>query len=107
METETIYECIKLYEKGKITVKEISETMKISERQVYRILCRYKQSGIQGLYHGNKNKPSHNRIDNSKKEQIISLIRDKYYDCGASYTSELLEEYEGIKINRETLRLAI
>ena len=35
----------------------------------------------------------------------MRLIRDKYYDCGASYASELLEEYEGIKINRETLRL--
>ena len=30
---------------------------------------------------------------------------EKYYDCGASYASELLAENEGIIINRETLRL--
>ena len=105
MGIELIYENIKQYEKGKITIKEISETLKMSERQVYCIIHKYKQEGMQGLYHGNRNKPSHNHIDYTKKEQILSLIRDKYYDCGASYASELLEEYEGIKINRETLRL--
>lgn len=105
MEIELIYENIKQYEKGKITIKEMSETLKMSERQLYRIVHKYKQEGIQGLYHGNRNKPSHNHIDYTKKGLIMSLIRDKYYDCGASYASELLEEYEGIKINRETLRL--
>ena len=105
MGIELIYENIKQYDKGKITIKEMSGTLKMSERQVYRIIRKYKQEGIQGLYHGNKNKPSHNHIDYTKKGQIMRLICDKYYDCGASYASELLEEYEGIKINRETLRL--
>jgi len=105
MEIELIYENIKRYEKGKITIKEMSETLKMSARQVYRIIRKYKQEGIQGLYHGNRNKPSHNNIDYTNRRLIMSLIRDKYYDCGASYASELLEEYEGIKINRETLRL--
>ena len=105
MEIELMYECIRQYEKGKITIKEMSERLNISERQVYRIIRKYKQEGIIGLYHGNKNKPSHHSYTPLKKAEILKLIREKYYDCGASYASELLEEDEGIKVNRETLRL--
>lgn len=57
------------------------------------------------MYHKSKNKPSNNRTEETRKAEIMRLIRDKYYDCGVNYASELLEEYEGIKINRETLRL--
>lgn len=99
------YELIKSYEAGIISLSELQEKISLSRQQVYRIIKNYHNKGIQGLYHGNKNKPSHHSYNPSKKEQIMSLIGDKYYDCGASYARELLEEYEGIKINRETLRL--
>lgn len=105
MDIQEVYEWLKLYESGKIGIKGIANGLKISERQVYRILKRYKERGILGLYHGNKNQPSHHRYNTDKKAEIMQLICEKYYDCGASYASELLEEYEGIKINRETLRL--
>lgn len=99
------FEWIELYARGKINTDELAKALNISERQAYRIIKRYKEIGITGLYHKSRNQPSHNHIDTAKKEQIMRLIRSKYYDCGASYASELLEEYEGIKINRETLRL--
>lgn len=99
------YEILKSYEAGNINIKELSQILNVSKQQAYKIVKRYKQEGIKSLYHGNKNKPSNNSYDISRKLEILTLIRNKYYDCGASYASELLEEYEGIKINRETLRL--
>ena len=99
------YELLKLYETGNINIKELSQILNVSNQQGYKIVKRYKQEGIKSLYHGNKNKPSNNSYDITKKMEILALIREKYYDCGASYASELLEEYEGIRINRETLRL--
>lgn len=104
-EVATRYELIKAYEQGLITIKELSNNLEVSRQQSYKILKRYKAEGILGLSHKGKNKQSNHRIDSMKKDQILSLIRDKYYDCGASYASELLEENEGIRINRETLRL--
>jgi hypothetical protein len=38
------------------------------------------------------------------KEGAIALARQKYFDFNFSHMSEMLEEQEGIKINRETLR---
>ena len=105
MDIQTKYEWLKLYESNKISPKDLARELCISERQVYRIIKRYKEFGIIGLYHKGKNQPSHNHIDTAKKPKILSLIRDKYYDCGPSYASELLLENEGISINRETLRL--
>ncbi len=105
MDIQTTYDWLKLYETKGLSINDLARELNISERQAYRIIKRYKELGIMGLYHKNKNQPSHNHIDPAKKERILGLIREKYYDCGASYASELLEEYEGIKINRETLRL--
>ena len=102
---ETKYEYIKQYEQGKLSKKELSEALKLSRQQVYRLLKRYEKQGVIGLYHQGRNKPSNHRIEISKKAEILSLIKEKYYDCGASYASELLAENEGITINRETLRL--
>lgn len=99
------YELIKSYEAGIISLSELKEKLSLSRQQVYRIIKSYHTKGLLGLYHGNRNKPSHHSYNPIKKSEIMRLIRDKYYDCGASYASELLEEYEGIKINRETLRL--
>lgn len=56
------------------------------------MLKRYEKQGVIGLYHQGRNKPSNHRIETSKKAEILSLIKEKYYDCGAGYASELLAE---------------
>ncbi len=99
------YEEIRSYENGEISKKELQERLCLSRQQVHRIIKRYREEGVKGLYHKNRNSPSHNRISPSKKAEVLKLIREKYYDCGPSYASELMLENEGIKINRETLRL--
>lgn len=105
MDIQMAYEYIRAYELQRVKIAEISRGLGISERQVYRLIKKYKERGILSLNHGNRNKPSHHSYNALKKAEILRLIQDKYYDCGASYASELLEENEGIRINRETLRL--
>lgn len=102
---EERYECIKLYISGKLSIKELCLELKLSRPQAYRIIKRYQEEGISGLNHKSKGQPSHNSPNQRKKAEILRLIREKYYDCGPSYASELLQENEGISINRETLRL--
>ncbi len=99
------YEGITFYLSGKITIKELCERLRLSRAQVYRLINRYKEKGICGLKHQNKDKVSNNRYNETRKQEILRLIRETYYDCGPSYASELLAENKGIDINRETLRL--
>ena len=71
MDIKSIYELLSMYEKGKITVEAISENLNKSERQVYRIISRYKTEGILGLQHKGKHKISNHKISESKKQEKL------------------------------------
>jgi transposase len=88
---------------GNISAQEAVERLRISERQVFRLLKRFREEGSSCVCHGLSGKQSNNRGNSLLKEQVLSLIRNKYYDCGPTLASELLEEYEGIKVHPETL----
>ena len=45
-------------EKKKLTVKEGTESLEISERQTYRLLKRYREEGDKGLLNRSRGKPS-------------------------------------------------
>lgn len=105
MDIQRLYGWLQLYESNKINAQDLARELNISKRQVYRIIKRYKEEGLRGLLHKGKDKPSNHHIEEARKEEILRLIKEKYYDCGPSYASELLLENEGIEINRETLRL--
>lgn len=48
-----------------IKLADAAMKLKISERQTKRILKKYRQHGDKGLLHGNLDKPSPNRINQS------------------------------------------
>ena len=57
-----------------------------------------------GLLHKWPGKPSGKRIDEYIRRKCIQLYKEKYYDFVPTLASEKLEECDGIKIKRETLR---
>ena len=46
MNIQKAYEWLRLYETNKANVEDLSRELNLSKRQVYRIIKRYKQSGI-------------------------------------------------------------
>ena len=46
---ETKNDYIKQYEQGKLSKQELSEALKLSRQQIYRLLKRYEKQGIIGL----------------------------------------------------------
>ena len=86
---------------GKLTVREASGIMGISERQTYRLLSNYKD---QGIIHRLRGKPSNRGYPKHIKQKVIEIYRKRYRDFGPTLFSEKLEEYEKIKVNHETLR---
>lgn len=89
---------------GKLTVKEASGIMRISERQTYRLLSRYKAEGDKGIIHRLRGKLSNRGYPKQIKQKVIEIYLKRYRDFGPTLFSEKLKEYEKIEINHETLR---
>lgn len=89
---------------GKLTVKEASGIMRISERQTYRLLSRYKAEGDRGIIHRLRGKLSNRGYPKQIKQKAIEIYWKRYRDFGPTLFSEKLKEYEKIEINHETLR---
>ncbi len=89
--------------KGWITQVKAGGIIGVTDRQVRRILARYKEEGIRGLIHRSRGREGHNRI--KEEQKILKIYHDKYSDFGPTFASEKLWEINKIKINRETLRL--
>lgn len=76
----------------------------LKERTFFRRLKHWREGGSLALLHKNTGKTPHNKMSAELKEQIISLIVDKYWDFGPQLLSEELAEQEAIHISRETAR---
>src|SRR4030042_3595346 len=113
METEKIlmgqkqlqrWHLMKMVEVGKITLREAGERIGVSYRQAKRIRRAIRERGVKGLVHGNRGRPSNNRLKESLREKGLKLSREVYWDFNDIHFTEKLRECEGIDLNRETVR---
>jgi len=88
----------------KITINNAAKLLNKSRRTIERYLQRYHQLGIQFVIHGNTGHEPVNKTPDSLKQQVQTLIREKYYDVNLLHLGELLNTNEHIVIKRETLR---
>ena len=86
--------------KQKVAAKEL----RITIRQVQRIVKKYKEEGVESLRHKSRGKTSNNRMLLEQELKITEIIREKYYDFGPTFASEKLLENEKIKVSNEKLR---
>jgi len=91
--------------KGNITRFEAANRLEVTPKQVGRLLKLYLKEGLSGFIHKLTDKPSNSRYSEAFKENILNLIRYKYFDCSPTLAAELLDENEAIKVHPETLRL--
>lgn len=102
---ETVrYGVIQVLLEKKINNKEAASALGLSMRQVQRIKKKVTQQGPEGLLHGNKGRRPFHSFSIGKKEKVCTLAQERYFDFNFSHLSEIMEEEEGMKVNRETLR---
>lgn len=89
---------------GKVEVKDAGRILEKSVRQVFRMLKRMREQGIEGLLHKNRGKQSPFRLKESVRGKVITLAKSKYRDVNDTHMKELLLKEEGISIGREALR---
>lgn len=91
-------------ERRELTVVLAAESVGISERQMYRILKRYRLHGDNGLVHRLRGTHSNRGYPVQTRTTILRLYRERYGDYGPTLFSEMLDEHHNLTIDSETLR---
>jgi len=99
------YQIIRKVLERQINQQEASEVLRLSDRQVRRIVKRVRLEGESGVVHCSRGRPGNRSIKVSFKEKVLKLYRSCYGDFGPTLASEKLLERNGLKVNDETLRL--
>ena len=86
------------------TQSKAAGQLKISERQVRRLVSLYKKYGASGLISKNRGKTGNHKISQTKKDYALSLIKQYYADFGPTLAAEKLREKHEIKLSVETVR---
>jgi len=89
---------------GRLSVIDGALLLDLSERQIYRLLERFRENGPSGLQHKLRGKSSNNRIHDARRVYALDIVREQYADFGPTLASEMLEARHDFKVSRETLR---
>ena len=88
---------------GKITVRQASYVLGLSERQIKRLKAGVRERGIAALAHGNRGRKPKHATPKEVKEAIVKLAMGKYRGASYQHMSELLSEHEGISLSSKTI----
>ena len=89
---------------GRLSVREASRLLQLSERQVQRLKRRYRPDSLGWVQHGNRGRPVPWAVSLPQKKLILTLARGKYLGFNDSHLTEKLCAEEGLSLSRETVR---
>jgi transposase len=90
--------------KGDLACARAAELLDLTPRQIKRLKARYRQGSAAALAHASRGRPSHRRLPDAVREQIVGLARSTYAGFNDHHLCEKLVEREGFSLSRETLR---
>jgi hypothetical protein len=96
---------VKMFLEKKIKQNEAASLVGLSTRQIRRIAAKIKNCGDTAAVHKLRGKPSNRSKSDSLKQLVLSKYKNKYHDFGPTLASEKLDQLDGIKVSKETLRL--
>ena len=97
-------EVIQKVESKQLTGRQAAKWLRLSERQVRRLIARYRGEGPPGLVHGNRGRVANNRIPEEIRRLVLELAENGYRDYNDSHFTEELEEKYGIEVSRSSVR---
>jgi transposase len=89
---------------GRLSVREASRLLHLSERQVQRLKRRYRPDSIDWVHHGNCGRSMPWAVSPPQKQLVLTLARGKYAGFNDSHFTEKLCAEEGLTLSRETVR---
>ena len=91
-------------EQGHLPQIDAARRLRLSDRQVRRLLERLRQVGDRGLVHGLRGRPSNRKIPTDLEQRSLRWLRlPAYWGFGPTLAAEHLARH-GLQVSRETLR---
>jgi transposase len=88
---------------GQLSAAEAASLLKLSPRQVQRILAAYRKEGVAAVVHGNRDRKPKHTIGEEVRQQVIALATGPYAGCNQQHLRDLLAEREGIVLSRASV----
>lgn len=89
---------------GHLSAAEAAPLLKLSQRQVQRLIAAYRKEGAAAVVHGNRGRSPSHRIDEATRQRMLSLAQTTYAGANYQHLRDLLEEREGIVVSRASVR---
>jgi hypothetical protein len=86
-----------------LTQREAGRRLRLSDRQVRRLLLRIRKHGDQAVIHVLRGRPSNRKLPASFERKVLVRVGQRYADFGPTLAAEHLAK-EGLPVSRETLR---
>src|SRR3989339_301760 len=90
--------------RDQVAVAGAATQLRVSNRHVKRLKAKAKKCGLSALLHGNRGKPSPNRLPDSERKRIVALVSEKYLDFSPTFATEKLSESHGITHDPKTIQ---
>lgn len=89
---------------GRLGVRSAANLLNLSERQIFRLLRRFRKDGPSAILHKARGRAPNNRIGAAKRRFALDLVRESFADFDPTLAAEMLAEHHGLIVSRETLR---
>lgn len=88
----------------RMSQREAGRVLKLSVRQIKRLLKAYRQKGAAGLVSKHRGRKGNNRLAGDVKKCALKLLKTKYKGFGPTLAHEKLVEREKLKLSDESVR---
>lgn len=89
----------------RITQRQAAEQLKISERQVRRLIAEVRRRGDRALIHGLRGRKSNRRLEDKLRRRALDLLSEpECRDFGPTYAAEYISSKLGCRVGRDTVR---
>lgn len=92
---------------GRLKWYQAAEILGISDRQMRRWRQRYERSGYDGLFDRRRQQPSPKRVPLEVVRQVLTLYRERYFDCNVLHFHEKLQAVHGIGLSYTWVKTAL
>ena len=97
-------EVLNLVISSKIRQKQAAEVLGLSVRHTKRLVAAYRREGVVAVAHGNRGRKPAHALSQAVKAKVTELAHTKYTGFNFSHFTELLEEREGTRLSRSSVR---
>jgi len=96
--------CIQAVIDGDLKPGRAAERLRLTVRQIERLVIRYRAEGPIGLVSRHRNRPGNRSLKAPVAEHAISLMREHYADFGPTLAAEKLRTRHHVILAKETVR---